>query len=495
MTDQELERRLAKAMEHAAPDDLEGVLSRCEMRKGTVTPMKKNNSSKRRMAIAACLALLLAGGGTGVVYQQANAVASVVSLDVNPSIELKVNKNQKVISCTGLNEDGREVLAEMDGGADLKGAKLDLAANALVGALVRHGYLDSLSSAILISVEDKNAQRALELQQQLTDAVDLMLRTEASSANVVSQTLNKDRELEQLAKDNSISAGKAALVSRVLEKNSRLDPARLSALSVEELRDIEKMEVPALPIGRDSALLAALQYAGVTKDYQIDADVDPELDEKPAVYEVELYHNVLGELEYTVDAWTGKVLTGTRDAMKGQPANPNRVSEQQAITAALTRAGVKKSETAAVYTELDEENGRLVWEVEFYAGGMKYECDVDAVTGQALNLEKEKDDKGVIGGAEGPTAIVTASVTAAQAEQAALKQAGLTRKDITDLQIELDRKDGVWEVEFLSGGMEYEFEIDAGNGSVLSSEMERDDDDDNDDDHDDDHDEDEDDDD
>ena len=51
MTDQELERRLARAVEHAAPEDLEGVLSRCQERKGTVISMKnKKNKLARRWA-------------------------------------------------------------------------------------------------------------------------------------------------------------------------------------------------------------------------------------------------------------------------------------------------------------------------------------------------------------------------------------------------------------------------------------------------------------
>ena len=39
MTDHELERRLRTALDHAAPNDLEGVLSRCETGKGTVIDM------------------------------------------------------------------------------------------------------------------------------------------------------------------------------------------------------------------------------------------------------------------------------------------------------------------------------------------------------------------------------------------------------------------------------------------------------------------------
>lgn len=172
MTDKELERRLELALSAAAPDDLEGVLSRCEARKGTVIPMTKKRPSRTiRNLMAACLALALVGGGGGAFYYQANAVASVVSLDVNPSIELKVNKREKVLSCTPLNEEARTVLSSMGDGADLKGTKLDVAVNAIVGALVSNGYLDSISSAIMISVEDKDQARAVKLQQELTGAV------------------------------------------------------------------------------------------------------------------------------------------------------------------------------------------------------------------------------------------------------------------------------------------------------------------------------------
>lgn len=100
--------------------------------------METKKTTKRRWTslIAACLAVMLLGGG--LFYQRANAVASVVSLDVNPSIELKVNRSEKVLVCTPLNEDAKAILADMSNGADLKGAKLDVAVNAIVGSLVRN---------------------------------------------------------------------------------------------------------------------------------------------------------------------------------------------------------------------------------------------------------------------------------------------------------------------------------------------------------------------
>ena len=177
MTNEKMEQRLAAALEKTAPDDVNGVLSRCEERKGTVIPMTTKKTTKRRWTslIAACLAVMLLGGG--LFYQQANAVASVVSLDVNPSIELKVNRSEKVLVCTPLNEDAKAILADMSNGADLKGAKLDVAVNAIVGSLVRNGYLDSISSAIMISVEDKDTARAEKLQRELSSTVDGVLQT------------------------------------------------------------------------------------------------------------------------------------------------------------------------------------------------------------------------------------------------------------------------------------------------------------------------------
>ena len=310
MTNEKMEQRLAAALEKTAPDDVSGVLSRCEERKGTVIPMttKKTANRKWTSLIAACLAVMLLGGG-GVFYQRANAVASVVSLDVNPSIELKVNRSEKVLSCTPLNEDAKAILADMSNGADLKGAKLDVAVNAIVGSLVRNGYLDSISSAIMISVEDKDTARAEKLQRELTSTVDGVLQTSEAKAAVLTQTLTQDAGREQQARENNISTGKAALVNRILALNNSLSFEELSRLSIGELKDLAETGAPAMPIGMERALEIALLTCGQSADQLTKQEVDAELDEVPAHYEVELEDRSGTEYEYRIDAYTGAVLT------------------------------------------------------------------------------------------------------------------------------------------------------------------------------------------
>ena len=415
MTNEKMEQRLATAVKKTAPDDVNGVLSRCEERKGTVIPMTAKKTTKRKWTslIAACLAVMLLGGG--LFYQQANAVASVVSLDVNPSIELKVNRSEKVLACTPLNEDAKVILADMGSGADLKGAKLDVAVNAIVGSLVRNGYLNSISSAIMISVEDKDTARAEKLQRELTNTVDGVLQTSESRASVLTQTLTQDAGLTQQARENSISTGKAALVNRVLAINPSLKFDALAKLSVEELKDLAEAGAPGMPIGRDAAACAAEQYAGTTAVDSVTAEVDPELDESPAHYEVEL-HTVWGEFEYLVDAYTGKVLSGQKDlpstvsarndtvkpsqpisppAQSSQPAQPSGsadIGHAKAKSIALNHTGVSENEAYDMNIELDDEDGILVYEVEFKSGGMEYSYEINAATGEILKHEAELDD-------------------------------------------------------------------------------------------------------
>ena len=401
MTNEKMKRQLAAALEKTAPDDVDGVLSRCETRKGTVINMPIMKTAKRKWTIlvAACLAVVLLAGG-GVLYQQANAVASVVSLDVNPSIELKVNSSEKVLVCTPLNEDAKAILADMSNGADLKGAKLDVAVNAIVGSLVRNGYLDSISSAIMISVEDKDAARAEKLQRELTSTVDGVLQTSEAKAAVLTQTLTQDAAREQQARENNISTGKAALVNRVLAINPALKFDALAKLSVEELKDLAEAGAPAMPIGTDAAAYAAEQYAGTTALDSVTAEVDSELDEFPAHYEVEL-HTAWGEFEYLVDAYTGKVLSGQKDLLTTAPvgdetAKPTAptgdIGHAKAKTIALNHAGVSESKAYDMEIELDDEDGTLVYEVEFKSGNMEYSYEINAATGAILKHEVELDD-------------------------------------------------------------------------------------------------------
>ena len=463
MRNQDLERRLRTAAEHTAPDPLDRILSSCDAQKGTVIPMKNTSPKKKKRwaPLAAAAALLIVCTGVLGQWHTATAVTSVVCLDVNPSIQLEVNQKEKVLSAEALNEDAQMILADMD----LKGTQLNVAVNAIMGSLLQNGYLESISSTILISVEDDDAQRASRLEATLTEEVNAALVNASAGASVLSQVMTQDAGLETQAQKNSISVGKAALIQRIRMLNSKLAFENLAALSVEELKQLEETDAPGLPIGKAAAAHAAEEYAGTLELDSVTWEVDAELDEVPAHYEVEL-HTAWGEFEYRVDGYTGQVLKGTVDvAGKNQtsaPAVSNLISESKAKSIALSDAGVEESAALGLKIKLDREDGVQVYEVEFRANGVEYEYEIDAATGAIRGAERD-------GGTKPVAAAGTAFIGEAAAKAAALNHAGVKESAAKYCHVWLEYDDGrrVYNVEFMVGTTEYEFEIDAGSGQVL----------------------------
>ncbi len=431
MTDRELMLRLHTALDHAAPDDVAGVLAGCGPQPAPAVRRKAVPVRHRRRAAclaAACLALVLLCGAGGLAYRQITAVASVISLDVNPSIEMKVNRNERVLSCTGLNADAAAVLFDMNGGQALVGARLDTAVNAVVDALMRSGYLDGMSSAILISVEDNNTARGERIQQELTATVGGTLHDAASQAAVLTQTITVDAGLNAQAQQNNISSGKAYLVDQVAAMNDDLSFEDLAPLSVEELRDMRETGAPAMPIGKDAALRAALASVGLDASVCAGTVVDPQLGDAAPSYTVKL---VTGGQEYVfaVDAYTGDVLSGPDSIIPATPAptaapeptpgpeadasdEPAPTAAPQQIpaggtvavatpapvadigmdaakAAALAHAGVAEDAVTQVTVERKTDGGRLAYAVIFAADGCEYEYTIDGATGQVLGRKTE----------------------------------------------------------------------------------------------------------
>lgn len=472
--EQELEQRLRTAMDHAAPDALDRILASCEAQKGIVIPMEQARKPRRRrwasLAVAAALAVVCCVFGL-TSWHGANAVASVVSLDVNPSIQLQVSKNEKVLSAEALNEDARVILD----GMDLKGTQLKVAVNAIVGSLLQNGYLDRLSSAILISVEDDDAQRAARLESDLTAEVGTALENASAGAAILSQILSMDTGLQAQAQSSSISVGKAAMIRDIQALNSQLDFDALSALSVEELKQLRETGAPDMPIGTAAAAAAAMKYAGVSSS-AVTYDVDPELDEYPAYYEVELY-TASGEFDYNVDAWTGQVLKGPANVSSitgttTPSGTSGGISADKAKSIALADAGVSESSALGLRVKQDWDDGMAIYEVEFRCNGAEYEYDIRSSDGAILKSERDDDNDYYYTTAPSASGSL---VGEAAAQSAALTHAGVKESDTSYLSCHLEYDDGrveCYEVEFQAGSTQYEYEIGPYDGAVWKAERE-----------------------
>lgn len=495
MKNVDMEAKIKQAFEHAVPNVLESVLSECGEQKGTVIMMKerKNNWTRRFTAIAAALALVVGMGAGAGIYQVNRAVAATVSLDVNPSVELTVNRKNRVLNVNANNEDGKTIVGDMD----LSGSDLEVAVNAIVGSMVRKGYLNELSNSVLVSVDSKDAAVGTALQEKLAQEISVLLEGDSFSGAVISQTVAKTEDLSDQAQEHHISVGKASLIRQIIDQDSRYTFEELADRSINELKLISQSPAIKLEhasevgnasekeyIGREAARLAALaQVKADLKDISAE-EIEIDFEDGVMVYEVEFVLDGM-EYEFEIDAKTGDVLVKTNHPEEDVPptaANTSDASDHigadRAKEAALKHAGVKAAEAKNVKCELDRDDGTLHYDVEFDANGCEYDYEIDAGTGKILKSEKEEnDDRPVV--TTKPT-VQTQSNSEARigkekARKIALDHAGVKVSEAREVECELDYENGkaVYEVDFESGDYEYSYEIDAATGSVISHEKER----------------------
>lgn len=243
------------------------------------------------------------------------------------------------------------------------------------------------------------------------------------------------------------------------------------------------------PIGIDAAKTLALEDAGLSaEDVSFTtAGLDREGDLE--YYDVEFTAGGQ-EYEYEIDALTGVIIersgaagqsssaqtddqatadtqtnqTGT--AQTGTTQSGTVIGEEAAKQAALDHAGLDASQVTFIKQKLDREDGRQVYEVEFYTQDYKeYDYEVDALTGEILSYDYDAETS--------YTASSGQELTAAEAKALALAQVpGATEADIREFST--DRDDGrlEYEGEIVYSGSKYEFEIDGYSGTIRSWEVE-----------------------
>lgn len=160
---------------------------------------------------------------------------------------------------------------------------------------------------------------------------------------------------------------------------------------------------------------------------------------------------------------SNKSSTGTTNQGTAQSSY---ITADRAKEIALADAGLSASSVVFIRAQQDWEDGRAVYEVEFYSGNTEYDYEIDAITGAIRSADRDVEGFTV------PTTSSSSSTAAISADRA--KQIALAEvPGGTVFKCQLDRDDGrlVYEVEVYSGSTEYDFEIDAQTGAIISRDV------------------------
>lgn len=186
-------------------------------------------NKKKKLVILAIilLAILIVIGGVIAILKikEENkldkVVTSVITLDINPSIKLELNKDNKVINMIALNEDAKDITLD-----DYEGNNLESVINSITNKLVDKGYTKE-KLVILVGVSGTIASNEVKelIAKKLTeDNIDYsVIVPEISDSS------------SKIAKEYDITESKAAYLEEIVKNNSNLKIEDIKNMSINDI--------------------------------------------------------------------------------------------------------------------------------------------------------------------------------------------------------------------------------------------------------------------
>lgn len=335
MQKKEIKRKLNKMVVNSTPNVLDDVLAKCEsenlLKKKEIKMKEKQKNKFLIPKLAGALVVIVVCIGGLLLFRNQNRMYdSEIYFDVNPSIELKIDKDREVISAVALNDDGMKVLDNMN----LKDADLTVAVNAIIGSMLKNGYLTVTENSILVSVKNKDASKAKALEEEISNDISAILNASSINASILSQAYDDDANAQNLAAENNISEGKARLISNIISSN--ITDSKGNLYTFDALKDLSINELNLLVSSKNVTV----------KDTQ----------------------------------------------KNGEASSSSYITRDSARDIAINAAGVSLDDIRALEVELDADDGRLVYEVEFKNGANEYDYEIDAKSGEIIKNHVEIDD-------------------------------------------------------------------------------------------------------
>lgn len=266
-------------------------------------------------------------------------------------------------------------------------------------------------------------------------------------------------------------------------------------------------------ISQEEATTIALEHAGVAKEDAVSLSVQQEHEDGRDIFEVK-FSTQDTEYSYDVAQKDGEIINYNYDSTGTPPAGASEGSsasgtEAQAVQEEIDKAqqdqSAAESQAQAVEdaidqataenialehagvtecymhrVELDTEDGREVYEIEFFSGNTEYDYTVARDTGEILSYDQDIEGWGLGQGngqgngngrqnGQGNSTSSTAAgpITLEEAVQLVLDRVPAASSE--DVRIQLEEEDGrqVYEGEVICNRAEHEFEIDAATGDFI----------------------------
>ena len=275
------------------------------------------------------LMVILSGCGSNT----ASKTETIVTMDVNPSIQFELNQDDEVVGISAGNEDAKKILEKVD----VEDDDANKAVDKIVDSLVDEGHLSTENNTVLLSVDNDDDDKRIELEQKLGETIQSSLKENSIDGAIFSQDMDIDDDVESLIKKYDISYGKATLIEKILDENDDNQKAYkvedLVKLNAQELimiyQSMERKDDNDILLGSvstskyitiDEALAVALSDAGLAQNQITDLEIDYDIENGVLTYEIEFKGNGK-EYEYEINASKG-VIEREIESASSSPATP-----------------------------------------------------------------------------------------------------------------------------------------------------------------------------
>ena len=189
-----------------------------------------------RYATAAALALAILGGGGTHMYNTAFA-CSYVSLDINPSIEYTLNRQNQVLDVLAVNDDAKEIVAELKE-SGIKKDSLSEALEKTTEILESSGYITDDTDYIIVNVASDDKKRSKALKKEANKVFDDINKENTDNVHLTLTDSSIDQRKK--AKELGISTGKYEEIREITGNGSDGNKSNSDKGAAVTLDDVKK---------------------------------------------------------------------------------------------------------------------------------------------------------------------------------------------------------------------------------------------------------------
>ncbi|MDU7067189.1 MAG: PepSY domain-containing protein [Clostridium perfringens] len=155
---------------------------------------------------------------------------------------------------------------------------------------------------------------------------------------------------------------------------------------------------------------------------------------------------------------------------KVNTSNQSKITIEQAKEIALKHANLSGDQVTFIKSGQELDDGIEKYEIEFYFDNKEYDYDINANTGEVISydydIENYNHNKQSINN--------QSQITVEQAKEIALKHANISESQVTFIKADKELDDGIekYDIKFYFDNKEYEYEINANTGEIVSFDYE-----------------------